>query len=285
MSHKHKQRGRKDHYTPQGYLRGFVDPSRTECDKALWHLDLASNEWREKSPAEVGWEKGFYDYAGNASGLEHPDVTFAKFEREFPPLRERMIQRRFKSWVKQQKPFLLGYMQMMRARSPLFFEQQTAHYKSLRGATVVSVGPGNQVGLDSLEMRPLPVNAVRNGVISQMRQEIEAGSKWMSNFNWCLRYAVSPDHSFVTGPQPLVLEGPAPDVLSAISHPDTLIWFPLCWQACLVGSLRRFNEGTDRADPWVLDHVREMFMRPKTGYLISAQPFPSARVIENSCES
>jgi hypothetical protein len=32
----------------------------------------------------------------------------------------------------------------------------------------------------------------------------------------------------------------------AIRHPDTLIVVPLCWQACLFGSLRRFDVETDR---------------------------------------
>jgi hypothetical protein len=263
-----RQRDRKDHYIPQGYLRGFVDPARKSLDKPLWHLVLESGEWSEKSPSEVGWERGFYDCAANTE-LEHPDVTFAKFERQFPLVREHMLQRNFKGWVKQHKGFLLHYMQMMRARSPLFIQQQTKQNRSLRGATVTAVGPGNQVTLDSLEMRPFPERIVRNGVISQMRQEIKKGPDWMWDFNWCLRYTKSPVDPFVTGSQPLVLEGPAPNLLEAMKHPDTLIWFPLCWQACLVGSLRRFDEGTDEAHPSLMAHVRGLFKRPSTGYVIS----------------
>jgi len=66
----------------------------------------------------------------------------------------------------------------------------------------------------------------------------------MWNFEWCLRYTPSVDDPFVTGQQPVVLEGPAPNSTEAMTHPDTLIWFPICWQACLIGSLRRFDEGT-----------------------------------------
>jgi hypothetical protein len=66
----------------------------------------------------------------------------------------------------------------------------------------------------------------------------------MGTFNWCLRYTNSIVDSFVTGQQPVVLEGPAPNSTEAMTHPDTLIWFPICWQACLIGSLRRFDEGT-----------------------------------------
>jgi hypothetical protein len=44
MARKAKHRGRKDHYVPQGYLRGFIDPARSECDHPLWYLDLVSKE-------------------------------------------------------------------------------------------------------------------------------------------------------------------------------------------------------------------------------------------------
>jgi hypothetical protein len=271
MTKKHKQRGRKDHYVQQGYLRGFIEPARSDLDKPLWHYDLEAKLWTEKSPGEVGWERGFYDYADANVHLEHPDVTFAQFEREFPLIREHMLGRSFKGWVKQHRSFLLGYMQMMRARSPLFIQQQTQQNRNLRGATVTAVGPGNQVTVDSLELRPFPENVVRNAVIGQMRQEISKGPDWMLDFNWCLRYTKSPADPFITGMHPLLLEGPAAMLEEAMKHPDTLIWFPICWQACLVGSLRRFDEGTFEAHRWVLDHERELFTRSSSGYVISPQ--------------
>lgn len=273
MAKRNRQRGRKDHYVPQGYLRGFIDPARADLDKPLWHYDLESGIWAEKSEKEVGWERGFYDYADANVDQEHPDLTFAMFEREFPLVRDQMLHRNFKGWVKQHRHFLLCYMQMMRARSPMFIQQQTDQNRSLRGATVTSVGPGNQVPVDSLELRPFPENIVRNATIGQMRQEIHKGPDWMWDFHWCLRYTRSVTDPFVTGPQPLVLEGPAPNIVEAMKHPDTLIWFPLCWQACLVGSLRRFDEGTNEADPWLTNHIREVFLRPDTGYIISPSKF------------
>ncbi len=271
MTRKKKERGRKDHYVPQGYLRGFIDPARSQCNRPLWQLDLVSNVWTEKSPSEVGWERGFYDYAGEASGLEHPDVTFAKLEREFPVIRDRMLERHFKKWVKQ-KAFMLSFMQMMRARSPLFFQQQETQNRNLRGATVTGVGPGNQITVDSLELRPLPEAFVRNLAISRMRQEIQKGPDWMSNFQWCLRYTNTPEDPFVTGQHPLLIEGPAPDLVSALQHPETLIFFPICWQACLVGSLRRFDVGTEQADPALLAHARGLYKRSLEGYVISPHP-------------
>ena len=53
---------------------------------------------------------------------------------------------------------------------------------------------------------------------------------------------------FVTNESPLVADevpksGPEAE---ALKHPDTLLYFPVCWQVCLFGSLRRFDRGTDK---------------------------------------
>lgn len=265
---KSKTRDRRDHYVPQGYLRGFIDPAREKLDKPLWHYDLEIKTWSERSTREIGWERGFYDYASADVDAEHPDTTFAKFEREFPLVRDHMLKRRYKGWVQQHRAFLLGYMQMMRARSPLFVQQQTAQNRKLRGATITAVD-GNKITVDSLELRLMPEPVIRNRTISQIREEIVKGPDWMWDFNWCLRYTNSVVTPFVTGSQPLVLEGPAPTLVEAMTHPETTIWFPLCWQACLIGSVRRFDEGTDEAHPILLRHVREIFTRASGGYVVS----------------
>jgi hypothetical protein len=276
MSRKNKDRGRKDHYVPQGYLRGFIDPARYDCDQPLWVLDIGSNTWSEKSSKEVMWERGFYDYAGDATGLEHPDVTFAKLEREFPIIRERIIERNFKKWT-DHKYFLLSFMQMVRSRSPLFLQQQEEQNRNLRGVTITEVGPGNQIKVDSLEPRPLPDAFIRNRTISQMREEIQKGPDWMTDFQWCLRYTTSPNDPFITGQSPIVIEGTAQDLLSALKHPDTLIYFPICWQACLIGNLKRFDIGTDQADTKLLVRVRGLYKRLTDSYVVSPQRIPDEK--------
>jgi hypothetical protein len=268
MSRKNKNRGRKDHYVPQGYLRGFIDPARSDCDQPLWVLDLASNTWSEKSSKEVMWERGFYDYSGDATGLEHPDVTFAQLEREFPIIRERIIDRNFKKWT-DHKYFLLSFMQMVRARSPLFLQQQEEQNRKLRGVTITEVGPGNQIKVDSLEPRPLPEAFIRNRTISQMGDEIKKGPDWMENFHWCLRYSTSPSDPFITSQYPLLVQGSASDIVTGIQHPDTHVFFPICWQACLIGSLIRFDVGTEQAEPSLLAKVRWLCKQLAGGYVIS----------------
>ncbi len=266
---KNSQRGRKDHYVPRGYLRGFIDPARENLAKPFWKYDLETKSWSMESPGSVGWERGFYDYAEAHPDLVHPDETFNKFERDFSSVRDHMLRRKFKGWVKQHKSFFLSYVQMMRARSPMFIEQQTAQNRNARGVTVTAVGPGNVISVDSLELRPPTETFVRNRTLTQMREEVEKGPDWMEEFNWCLRYTRSVEDPFVTGDQPLVVEGFVQDLAQAIRQHDTLIYFPICWQACLVGSRDRFHEGTDEATPDFLRHVRGMFVRSSKGYVIS----------------
>ena len=271
-----RQRGRKDQPTAKpGFLKGFIDPANKDLAKPLWYFEIETATWTMESPGSVGWERGMYDYAPGTTELEHPDETFERFEREFPQVRDHMLRRHFKGWVKQHKGFLLGYMQMMRARSPLFLQQQTAENENMRVVKVTSVSPENKVTVDSMEPYPPPAQFIRNRTISAMREEIKKGADWMSNFNWCLRYTRSVADPFVTGTQPIIVEGrypgveDAPPLEEAMRHPKTTIWFPLCWQACLVGSTERFEDGTAEAAPSLLNHVRGMFRRSSTGYVIS----------------
>ena len=43
-------KGRRDHYLPQGYLRGFIDPARQNKPQPLWKLDIASKRWLNGAP-------------------------------------------------------------------------------------------------------------------------------------------------------------------------------------------------------------------------------------------
>jgi hypothetical protein len=50
----------------------------------------------------------------------------------------------------------------------------------------------------------------------------------------------------ITTEQAVLFSGPAATLEEAWQHPDTLIHFPLCWQACLFGSRRLFDIETQK---------------------------------------
>ncbi len=264
MSQKQKARklhGRKDHWLPQGYMRGFIAPSRFGECKPLWCYDRHDDEWRCVSTKEIGHGVGFYDYASGTadySPVTHPDSVFARLEREFPSKRDQMARNRFEDW-ENHKDFLLDYMQMLRARSPLAMEEQLAHARSLRGSTITSVAPDRRsVTVDSLELRPLPGPFVRNISITNMLADVKAGD-WATAMDWCLRYTDDEKNPFCAMDQAVIVVGTVPVEqvsFELLRHPDTIVRFPLCWQACLFGSPLKFDKSYDVAHPIQLASIR-----------------------------
>jgi len=254
-------RKRKDHWLPQGYLRGFIIPSRATRFRPLYCFDVRSHKWEERSPKEIAYGKGFYDYAEGTdySVATHPDSVFGRLEREFPLIRDEMAANAFAKW-EEHKGFLKEFMQMMRTRSPLAMRQQEEAARKLRCATVTHVSADRKtITLDSLEGRPLPEQAVRNTAIRKMLEEVQAGSSWMNQLDWCLRYTDDENDPIATTDQALFVIGTVnvPQItMELLRHPDTLLVFPLSWQACLFGSTRKFDNSFDRIDPKLLERVR-----------------------------
>src|SRR5258708_31287320 len=108
---------------------------------------------------------GFYDYAGESpelESLETADATFVEFENEFPRTRERLISKGFRHW-KKHLGFFLKYMQMMRARSPLFFAQKEAEGKQIQTWVIKEVHrETNTITLSSMEPTPPPAAFIKN---------------------------------------------------------------------------------------------------------------------------
>jgi Protein of unknown function (DUF4238) len=271
-------RGRKDHWLPQGYLKGFIAPSRSRDQKPLSCFYRHQQRWESVSPREIAFGKGYYDYADGTdySVVTHPDSIFARLEREFPIRRNEMIGTLFGSWG-EHKDFLLEFMQMMRARSPLAMQQQETAARQMRGATITSVAPdGHSISVDSAELRPLSENGVRNFTISRMLENVDSGIRWMGNMDWCLRYTLDEIDPFCTTDQALIVMGTVPDApmdLELLAHPETVVIFPICWQACLFGSPRKFDKAYDRAHPQQLISLRADQKRLAHRFVIAPRVF------------
>ena len=253
-------------------MRGFIDPAREDLPQPLWHLDIPYKRWSMRSTKQIGHDTGFYDYAGTApelDSLETADDAFRELENDFPRIRGRLLSKRFRNWHKH-LGFLLRYMQMIRARSPLFFAQKEEEGKALQTWTVKDVHPdGKTLTLTSMEPAPPPAPFIKNRTITQMREEIQKGGSWLLDFNWALRYCDSVAEPFITSDAPLVAEGPATEISQALQHPETLLFFPLCWQACLIGSLQRFDLGTAKFSSEDMRTFRTKYRRFAQVFLIS----------------
>jgi hypothetical protein len=237
---------RRDHYLPQGYLRGFIDSARWNHKQPLWHFDIPNLVWSEKSPREVGYRLGFYDYTTAQIGLETADKAFAELENTFPKVCRELVSRQFANW-KEHRDMLLRYAQMLRARSLLFFSQKRVEGQNLRAWIVEDVSRDRMsVKVKSMTPEPLPDGFIRNWTINQMRDEIKKGAAWLNEFNWALRYCDSPSTPFIVSEFPVLLHGRQSRAEDAFRDPESLLIFPLCWQACLIGSRQYFEIDTDK---------------------------------------
>jgi hypothetical protein len=260
---------RRDHYIPQGYLRGFIAPERVSLPRPLWYLDVPNCVWLERSPREMGYRHGFYDYVAQKVGGETADDSFAELENLYPRIRDVLIEDEFEGW-RDYIDFLLSYVQMMRARSLLFFENQQTEVKNIQAWRIEVISADRR----SLKVQPippgsLPASFVKNRTITQMRAEIERGPAWLKDWKWALRYCESPAAPFVVAESPVMVYGKESDLARAIGHPESLFFFPLCWQAALVGSRRSFDREMDKFGNQDMLTFRRMYKETAKLFLVS----------------
>lgn len=272
-----KSTGRNDHYLPQGYLRGFIDPARRGEPRPLWHFDIPTKRWSERSTREVGCEIGFYDYASQSPELIPADKSFERLEREFPRIRDGLIAADFKHW-RDDLAFLLDFANMIRARSPLFLSQLEGLNQRAGFATIAGVDHAtNSIAVDSLETRPVTETWVRNRGLVEMREEIDKGAnaEWSKGVHWCLRTTDSPEDPVVVSGEVLAVAQPITKYGQPVSlNRDTIFYFPLCWSACLVGAYFKFQVDLDRFTPWWLGFIRRMYRANAQSYLVSPHRIP-----------
>jgi hypothetical protein len=267
-------RDRKDHYVPQGYLRGFIDSARSQNDRPLWCLDKRRNEWVQKSTAQICHVRGMYDFSNDAIDAEHADVTFKSMEDGLGPIREGLVGQGFTGWQRHIE-FLLPYMQMIRVRSPQYFvEQGQAVADSFIGRITSIDETRTKVTYDSSE--PLSEDQVHDMTLTKMREEFARGPAWMADMHWQIRTTFDPHNPVVTSEQPLFVKGERPMIeptimMDLIADPQSEVYFPLCWQACIVGRSTPFDEKVAPFEQSTLLLLRQMIAEMALEYVIVPQ--------------
>lgn len=266
---------RLDHVLPQGYLDGFTGPP----DKGqVCVFDCQQQRWFDTGAAGVGAIKGFYDYPQGSDPDRTADQAFAELEAKFPVVRRELVASGFSGWVKQ-LDFLLAFAQMLRARSELFREQHLAYSKRsiiLKVEEVLQTEASEtKPGTFDTTLKVEPYvrenetereTLLRNKTITDMRTEIANGAAWLAELWWCLRLTGNLNDPVITADNPVVVEGRAATLQEALGDPKTLVFFPICWQACLIGNPAKFDKETDPFHPCDLRRLRAL-------YLISARRF------------
>ena len=230
-------KGRKDHYVPQAYLRGFIHPQRQDHPKPLWVLDVKRREWFEKSPSQSGWEHGFYDYASGSNPDATAEDTFQRLENNFPKIRDRIRADGHHSWT-QHRDMLVNFAVMMAARSPLF-----------RTQVLSQVRPSLADGSTGDDL-------AKNFSITLMRTEMRRRPPEWKGYHWVLRYTKDPEHPFIAGDQIVGMRGKALTSMEALREDDFWLWCPLSWDMCLIASSRPLD--AEPTAPLQPEHVAEL---------------------------
>jgi Protein of unknown function (DUF4238) len=231
-----------------------------------------TGEWDYKSPAQIGYELGFYDFANDALDAEHADTTFKEMENQFPAIRTLLVTNGFEGW-KLHHDFLCRYMQMIRTRSPLYFQQKKTELASQHIWTIKTVDEsGTKLTLESMEGRLMTPAEIHDHTLSKMRDEFKQGVGWMNEFYWTMRISGDPQDPFVAGEQPLFISSEENSDMIVLQHPTTHIYFPLCWQACLVGKRIPWLDDTQTIASDKLRVIRRMVRQRAEKFVVSPLP-------------
>lgn len=275
-------RNRRDHYIPQGYLRGFIGPGNELAQKPLWVFDIPHQAWSQKSTKQFAYEYGLYDYSEESpSDTIAVDLSFAGLEQDFPQVRNEMSSDGFINWTIH-KDFLFRFMDMMRLRSLLALSQmrqvanatrmleiekvlETSRDPSSAEQTFETVKYKEKTFNDENEKQRL----VKNFTLTEMRLALERPAPWLSSLSWVLRYTTDSNQPFVCSEYPLLMSGPETESPAALANPDTLLFFPISWRACLVGCPAQLEKETSEFHSEEVERVRRIYRGSATKFIAS----------------
>lgn len=244
-------RARKDHYVPRGYLRGFAHPEREGSQQPLCVLDVGRGEWSAKSPSQIGWMRGFYDYSPDSRPDTTADDSFRRLENQAPRLRDRIRAEGYEAWT-QHRNVLVSLAAMLAARSPLFRTQATSGI------------------LQSLDDEAQRATLAKNYSITIMRAEIERRSAEWQQYDWVLAYSRNAEHPFVASDQCVGMRGDVPTIGEAFQRNDFWLWCPLSWDMCLIGSSQPLTaESTTELQAEYIREIQTLTMRQAAIFVAS----------------
>lgn len=279
--------GRLDHILPQGYLRGFTHPG---YDGQLSVFDRGRGLWFESGTSRVAAIKGYYDYPPGSAPDQSADQAFKLLEDQFPVVREELVSSNFSSWQRH-LDFLLRFAQMLRSRSQLYREQEIVTSRTLGFLKVEEVLEQTADGKSRFRVAPFVPNGatefetlLRSKAITDMRAEIAKGAAWMSELNWCLRWTEDENEPVIVADNAIVVTGSvAPQEEGvppwrAFQDQGTLVFFPLCRRACLIGCPARFERDTDIFHQTDLRRLRSLYFTIASRFVYSPMRVDNAEV-------
>ena len=211
--------------------------------------DAPARQWHERSAKEFGYIRGLYDYADPASAVGSAEDAFKRPENDFPTARDTVRHDGYETWPSHRDEFI-QFAAMLSARTPMFIDQAKAtpppHISS-------------------------PAD-LQDHAIDSMRAEISDRFKRWRNLHWVLRYTTDPDNAVTTGDHCIGVDGKAPTLEEAFSHPETTVFFPLSWDMALFGAPVPISPVTARFLSHDLERLREFVFKQAQSFLVATVP-------------
>lgn len=245
------EKGRRDHYVPQGYLRGFIHPSRDPSSGPLWVYQVTRRRWVQRSPKSVGWATGFYDDPVGSNPDGSADDVFRAHENAFPAARDAIRRQGYTTWGSH-RDVLIGFAAMLSARSPLFLGQAA-----------------NQVAPPSASDPEKEVLARSRGITTMRAEVPDRGDRWIRGLHWILRYVLDPASPVVASDQNVGMDGVAPDIAEAAADPRTTWFFPVAWDMYLLGSVARLEPACAESCDNDIRRLRSLVMAQAQRFVVS----------------
>lgn len=108
-----------------------------------------------------------------------------------------------------------------------------------------------------------------------MRGEIGKRAAIFLNLHWCLRLTADAANPVITGDNAVIVEGKVPTLSAALEDQRTLVFFPGCWQACLIGSPAKFDIETDTFVASDLKILRSRYLQADSRFAYSPRRLDS----------
>jgi hypothetical protein len=166
-------------------------------------------------------------------------------------------------------------MQMIRVRSPQFFvEQGQAVADSFLGRITSIDETRTKITYDNSQ--PLTEDEVHDATLTKMREEFAKGAAWMADFHCQIRTTFDPLNPVVTSEMPLFVKGEKVQreramTMDLLTDAASEVYFPLCWQACMVGRVELFSKDVEPFEQPDLFQLRRMVAEMAPEYLIAPQ--------------
>ncbi len=208
-----------DHFVPQTYLRGFINPAEPLSPKPLHVFTKLGQVWTRKSTRSICAFRGFETHSDPAVESTLRKLLWAG-ENSWPGVVSGLRKHGFSSW-RSHLPLLIDFMSLLSLRSPLF------RLRLLR-----------QAG-----QAPSTLSDTRNqdAAVEAVLKEATALRSFLTSLLWTLHVSPSPELPVITSDHPLAMEDLSMtrrDLDTARREGGFAILFPVAHDCCLTGSDR-----------------------------------------------